>query len=374
MQIVPQVAIVAGPCAAESEAQVMACARALAAGVRLTCFRAGVWKPRTRPGHFEGRGEEALPWLARVARELHVPVCTEVATAEHAALAKRYGIDSFWVGARTTADPFAVQALAEAMGSVRGTVYVKNPPSPDLDLWIGAMERFRRAGAERVVAVHRGFYPFAGGRYRNAPRWDTMLMLRARRPDLPIYCDPSHIAGKRELVPEVAHQAMLHAADGLFVEVHPNPAVALSDARQQLLPAEFIALVEALPDVARRQLGCEDEDVALQLLRSRIDSIDNQLIELLAQRMTAVQEIGEWKAARHLSSFSRARWGEILRRNLAYSRELGMSPGFVRALAEMVHAEAIRLQDEQKEEAVRRGRAQGESTHDGGAEQGEGSE
>lgn len=348
MQSMPRVAIVAGPCAAESEAQVMACASALQSTVALTCFRAGVWKPRTRPGNFEGRGVEALPWLGRVARELHLPVCTEVATAEHVESARRFGISTFWIGARTTSDPFAVQMLAEAIGNAHGPVYVKNPLSPDLDLWIGAMERFRRAGVEHVVAVHRGFTPFAGGRYRNAPRWDALLMLRSRCPDLPIYCDPSHIAGKRELVGEVMRQAMLHAVDGLFVEVHPNPEEALSDARQQLTPTDFAAMLASMPDAVREQLRSEDEDAELRILRSEIDSIDCQVIELLAQRMRAVQKIGEWKAARHLSSFSKTRWIEMLARNRAYSRELGLDPLFVSKLAEMVHTEAIRLQDAQR--------------------------
>lgn len=370
MRSVPRMSIVAGPCSAESEAQVMACARALVEGVRLSYFRAGVWKPRTRPGHFEGRGEEALPWLARVAKEMHVPVCTEVATAEHVMLAKRYGIDSFWVGARTTSDPFAVQMLAEALGKGVETVFVKNPLSPDLDLWIGAIERFRRAGATRVVAVHRGFFPFAGGRYRNAPRWDVVLLLRSRMPDLPIYCDPSHIAGKRELVGEVMRQAILHAVDGLFVEVHPNPTDALSDARQQLLPEEFLALLRSLTNLEQQQLERLDEDAQLCLLRSKIDSIDAQLLELLAQRMEVVKEIGEWKRMRRLSSFSRSRWLEILARNLSYSEELGLEWRFVRTLAESVHAESIRLQDEQKEGEVQFGQKSAGHEHGGdGAQQ-----
>lgn len=352
MQNVPQVAIVAGPCAAESEAQVMACAAALQSFIKLTSFRAGVWKPRTRPGNFEGRGVAALPWLARVAHELNVPVCTEVATVEHVKQARSYGISSFWIGARTTSDPFAVQMLAEAMGSMDGPVYVKNPLSPDLELWIGAMERFRRAGVKRVVAVHRGFTPFTSGRYRNAPRWDVLLLLRSRCPDLPIFCDPSHIAGKRELVGEVMRQAMLHAVDGLFVEVHPNPAVALSDARQQLTPAAFSTLLSSMPDAVHNQMRREDEDAELRLLRSEIDSIDRQLIELLAQRMKTVRKIGEWKAQRHLSSFSRTRWVEMLAHNLDYSEELGLSPLFVRRLAEMVHAEAIQIQNAQRDAGV----------------------
>lgn len=368
MQKAPQVAIVAGPCAAESEAQIMACAAALRSSVKLASFRAGVWKPRTRPGNFEGRGVEALPWLARVARELSVPVCTEVATAEHVIQARRYGITSFWIGARTTSDPFAVQMLAEAMGSTLGPVYVKNPLSPDLDLWIGAMERFRRAGVKQVVAVHRGFTPFASGRYRNAPRWDVLLLLRSRCPDLPIFCDPSHIAGKRELVGEIMRQAMLHAVDGLFVEVHPNPEIALSDARQQLTPADFSTLLSSMPDAVHDQMRREDEDAELRLLRSEIDSIDRQLIELLAQRMGAVHQIGEWKALRHLSSFSRTRWVEMLANNLDYSSELGLNPLFVRRLAEMVHTEAIRLQDAQREATLREDvLAKGAKESEGGA-------
>lgn len=347
MRIVPQIPIVAGPCAAESEAQVMECAEALHRGVALSCFRAGVWKPRTRPGHFEGRGEAALPWLARVQREVGVPVCVEVATAEHVALARRYGIDSFWVGARTTSDPFAVQLLADSVARVGGTVYVKNPLSPDLDLWIGAVERFRRAGAERVVAVHRGFYPLSGGRYRNAPRWDALLMLRSKEPDLPIYCDPSHIAGRRDLVGEVMRQGALHGVDGFFVEVHPEPRAALSDARQQLTPQDFFAQLAALPPMPR-QLSGDEEGAGLALLRSKIDTIDSQLIELLAQRMATVREIGEWKASRHHPSFNRRRWAQILSRNVAYSLELGLDPRVVRMLADVIHAEALRIQDSER--------------------------
>lgn len=334
--------VVAGPCSAENPEQVLTCAHELA---RLGCvdfYRAGVWKPRTRPGGFEGRGKQALPWLAQAQLETGIPVCVEVATAAHVRAARDYGIASYWIGARTASDPFAVEELSHAIPPGDGVIFVKNPISPDLELWIGAIERFRRAGHARVVAVHRGFYAADAAPLRNSPRWEVPLALRSRLGDLQIVCDPSHIAGRAELVPGIAQQALDYSFDGLFVEVHPSPQHALSDAAQQLTPAEFGAMMRRFHYSVRA--GERELEPDLAHLRDEIDRLDSQILELLGVRMRTVQRIGAWKMEHGVQPYHPGRWRQLLAHHLRYGEMVGLDRGFVRNLCHLVHTEALRVQ------------------------------
>ncbi len=337
----PRPLIIAGPCAAESPEQVLAIASFLAQQGGVSYFRAGVWKPRTRPGSFEGRGEQALPWLAQAQRQHGIPVCVEVARPEHVRLARAHGIRTFWIGARTAGDPFAVQEIADALIPGDGPFLVKNPTAPDIDLWIGAIERLRRTQLAPVIAVHRGFYPLTPERYRNSPRWDIALDLRSRLPGITILNDPSHIAGQRTLVPEVARRAIDLSLDGLIVEVHPQPEIALSDARQQLTFSEFTHLMQHLryPEQPPSQ-----EEEELRNLRAEIDTLDEQILALIAQRMRVVEAIGQWKYQRNIVPYHRDRWCELLQQNRQLGTQHGLSDPFVQDLYRHIHAEALRIQ------------------------------
>lgn len=330
--------IVAGPCSAESEEQVMTVATELAAA-GVTLFRAGIWKPRTRPGCFEGIGPEGLQWLARVKKELNMPVATEVATAAHVEAALSAGIDLLWVGARTTTNPFAVQELADALRGVDIPVLVKNPVNPDLELWIGAFERLNNNGVTRLGAIHRGFSSYGEKVFRNSPQWQIPLELKNRLPHLPIICDPSHIAGKRELVMPLSQQALDLNLDGLMVEVHCNPSCALSDARQQLTPAELVAMLDKL--VHRSSAG---DTSYIAHHRSCLDSIDDELIRLLARRMEIVRQIGEIKKDKGLTVFQPFRYKETMERCAALSVTHKLDVEAVKDVFEAIHSESIRQQ------------------------------
>ena len=313
--------VMAGPCSAETEEQVITTARQLAAkGCHL--FRAGVWKPRTKPGGFEGNGEAALPWLRTVKEETGMMVATEVATPEHVELALKYGVDILWVGARTTANPFAMQALADSLRGVDVPVFVKNPVNPDLELWIGAMERINQAGVKRLAAIHRGFSSYDKKIYRNLPMWQIPIELRRRIPQLPIICDPSHIGGSRELVAPLCQQAMDLGFDGLIVESHCNPDCAWSDADDNMTTEGIVAL------------------------RKQIDELDNQLMELLAKRMRVCREIGQYKKEHNMTVLQTGRYNEILDKRGAQGTLCGMDPKFVKEIFESVHEESVRQQIE----------------------------
>ncbi len=330
--------LIAGPCSAESEEQVLAVAEALK-GFGLSLFRAGIWKPRTRPGSFEGVGAKGLPWLQRVRRELGIPVTTEVATAEHVELALDYGVDVLWVGARTTANPFAVQEIADSLRGVDIPLLVKNPVNPDIELWLGAIERFSNAGVKRLGAIHRGFSSYAEKCFRNTPRWQLPLELRRRIPDLPLLCDPSHIAGKRELVMSLCQQAMDLNFDGLMIETHCNPVCALSDARQQVTPDELALLLDRL--VHRSSANSEGE---FQLYRRQIDEIDEELVRLLAKRMDISRSIGELKREKGLTVFQPFRYRETMEHCTACCRGGALDADSVREIFEIIHSESIRQQ------------------------------
>lgn len=332
--------VIAGPCSAESEEQVMTTAKQLAdKGCRM--FRAGVWKPRTKPGGFEGQGEAALPWLQNVKKTTGMLVATEVATPEHVELALKYGIDILWVGARTSANPFAMQALADSLKGVDVPVLVKNPVNPDLELWIGALERINQAGITRLAAIHRGFSSYDKKIYRNLPMWQIPIELRRRYPSLPILCDPSHIGGTRELIAPLCQQAMDLGFDGLIVESHCSPDNAWSDAKQQITPDVL--------DYILSLLVIRDETVTtegIHALRKQIDELDNQLIELLAKRMRVCREIGQYKKEHNMTVLQTSRYNEILDKRGAQGVLCGMSSEFIRSVFEEVHEESVRQQIE----------------------------
>lgn len=332
--------VIAGPCSAETEEQVMNTARLLA---MKGChnFRAGVWKPRTKPGGFEGHGEKALPWLKQVKEETHMLISTEVATPEHVELALKYDVDILWIGARTTANPFAMQALADSLKGIDVPVFVKNPVNPDLELWIGAMERLNQAGICRLGAIHRGFSSFDKKIYRNAPMWQLPIELHRRIPELPIICDPSHIGGRRELIAPLCQQAMDLGFDGLIVESHCDPDKAWSDAKQQVTP-DVLNYILSLLVIRDEHVTTE----SITLLRKQIDELDNQLMELLAKRMEVCREIGRYKKEHNMTVLQTSRYNEILEKRGVQGSLTGMSPEFIARVFESIHEESVRQQIE----------------------------
>ncbi|MBS7319347.1 MULTISPECIES: bifunctional 3-deoxy-7-phosphoheptulonate synthase/chorismate mutase type II [unclassified Prevotella] len=332
--------VIAGPCSAETEEQVMTTARQLA-NYGCHMFRAGIWKPRTKPGGFEGNGEKALPWMQQVKKETGMLTATEVATPEHVELALKYGIDVLWVGARTTANPFAMQALADALKGTDVPVLVKNPTNPDLELWIGALERLNLAGIKRLGAIHRGFSSYDNKIYRNLPTWQIPIELHRRIPDLPIVNDPSHIGGRRELIAPLCQQAMDLGFDGLIVESHCDPDKAWSDAKQQVTPDVL--------DYILSLLVIRDETVTTEgivQLRKQIDEIDNQLMEMLSKRMRVCREIGHYKKEHNMTVLQTSRYNEILDKRGAQGALCGMAPEFVAKVFENIHEESVRQQIE----------------------------
>lgn len=337
--------LIAGPCSAESEQQVLETAKALAIAGQVKVFRAGIWKPRTRPGGFEGAGEKGLKWLKRVKDETGLLVATEVAMPQHVVLALEHGVDMVWLGARTSANPFLVDQLASALAGANIPVLVKNPVSPDLELWIGAIERLWRSGINRLAAIHRGFYPYERSRLRNIPKWEIAIDLKSRIPSLPVICDPSHIAGTARLVPEIAQRSLDLSMDGLMVEVHPNPSAALSDALQQLTPAAFNSMISGLTFHSDTSTSREFTDL-LEQIRNKIDSIDQQIIELLANRMRLVEQIGEYKRTNNVTIFQLRRWEKILESRIECGKKLGLDEEYIKSLLHLVHKESIKKQAE----------------------------
>lgn len=332
--------IIAGPCSAETEEQVMQTATELAnRGIRI--FRAGIWKPRTKPGGFEGVGEPGLAWLQRVKQETGMYVTTEVATAKHVEAALNAGMDILWIGARTCANPFAMQEIADALVGVDIPVLVKNPVNPDLELWIGGMERLNNAGVKRMAAIHRGFSSYDKKIYRNLPQWHIPIELRRRIPNLPIFCDPSHIGGKRELIASLSQQAMDLGFDGLIVESHCNPDCAWSDAVQQVTP-DVLAYILNLLVIRKEKQSTEN----LNELRTQIDECDNNIIEILAKRMRICREIGTFKKEHAMTILQTGRYNEILEKRGAQGELCGMSADFVRTIFEAIHGESVRQQME----------------------------
>lgn len=330
--------IIAGPCSAESEEQVLETAKQLV-DVGCDVFRAGAWKPRTKPGNFEGFGEESLCWLEMVKHKTGMLVTTEVATPEHVKAALRHNIDILWIGARTTANPFAVQAIADALRGCDIQVLVKNPVNSDLDLWVGALERLNRAGIKRLAAIHRGFSLYGEKIYRNAPIWKIPIELHRRVPDLPIFCDPSHIGGKKELVAPLCQQAMDLCYDGLMVEVHCDPDKALSDAQQQITPRQFREILTTIK--IRREVPA---DYNLTFSRSQINLIDEDLIRILANRMDVCHEIAIYKAEQGMSAFQSSRYNELLEKWVKIAKQYGLQSQFIKRLFCLIHEESVNEQ------------------------------
>lgn len=330
--------IIAGPCSAETEEQVMTTAKSLAAkGCHV--FRAGVWKPRTKPGGFEGKGKAALPWIKKVKDFTGMLVATEVATPEHVSLALAYNIDILWIGARTSANPFAMQALADSLQGVDIPVLVKNPINPDLELWIGALQRLNQAGVKRLAAIHRGFSIYDNKVYRNPPMWQIPIELRRRIPQLPIICDPSHIGGRRELIAPLCQQAMDLGFDGLIIESHCNPDCAWSDAAQQITP-DILDYILSLLIVRNESISTE----GIRQLRSQIDDIDNSLMDLLAKRFRICREIGVYKKEHNMTVLQSNRYKEILEKRGVQAGLCGMNIDFVAQVFELIHEESLRQQ------------------------------
>ena len=330
--------VIAGPCSAETEEQVMTTARNLAAkGCHM--FRAGVWKPRTKPGGFEGNGEKALPWMKRVKEETGMLISTEVATPEHVELAMKYDMDILWVGARTSTNPFAMQALADAMRGLKIPVLVKNPVNPDIELWLGALERINQAGIKKLGVIHRGFSSYDKKIYRNLPMWQIPIELHRRVPELPIICDPSHIGGRRDLIAPLCQQAMDLGFDGLIVESHCNPDEAWSDAKQQVTP-DILDYVLSLLIVRSESSTTE----GIRMLRAQIDEIDNTLMDLLAKRFRVCREIGIFKKEHNMTVLQTGRYNEILEKRGAQASLCGMNAEFAAQVFELIHEESVRQQ------------------------------
>lgn len=332
--------IIAGPCSVESREQLRQITSALAAMPRVTHIRAGVWKPRTRPGGFEGLGEPALQWMQELSQEYGVLYCCEVAKPKHVELCQHYGINTVWIGARTTGNPFMVEELCSALAGSGMTVLVKNPTSPDVSLWLGALERVLQAGVAGVSAVHRGFMMYHNHGYRNEPLWEVPMTLRRELPEVPMLCDPSHIGGRRDLVTPLVHTAAQFDYDGLMVEVHHDPDNALTDATQQLTPAAFADLISNLP--ATPNADCQAPQLAP--LRSQIDEIDHEMLSLLARRMKMSRQISFIKQDLQMPVYQSGRWADVVADRMEQAAALGLDADFTRALLEKIHGESIRVQ------------------------------
>jgi chorismate mutase len=334
--------LIAGPCSAETEEQVMETVRQLDRFCSIDVLRAGIWKPRTRPDSFEGVGEAGLPWLVSAGRMIGVPVTTEVANARHVELALKAGVDILWVGARTTVNPFAVQEIADALVGTTVPVMVKNPVNPDLELWIGAFERFEKAGITDLTAIHRGFSVYKHPKYRNVPNWELPIALRERLPHIPLVCDPSHISGKRALLLEVSQKAMDLTFDGLMIETHRDPDAAWSDAAQQLTPANLRTLIQQL--VLRSSVVSDSAQEGLEELREKIGILDDRLFEILTARMRLSEEVGAFKEQHNITILQEEHWKKMISGRLEKAGEYGLAKRFVRLVMDALHQESIRHQ------------------------------
>jgi chorismate mutase len=340
--------VIAGPCSAESELQVMMTAQGLHEfGIHV--FRAGIWKPRTHPGSFEGAGVQGLKWLQKVKKEYGMKVCTEVASEKHVYECMKYGIDMVWIGARTTANPFMVQEIADALHDTDIPVLVKNPVNPDLDLWIGALERLNRAGVRKLGVIHRGFSTTQKIPYRNLPGWQIAVELRTRFPQIPFFADPSHMGGSRAFLKELSQRAMDLGLDGLMVESHCNPSCALSDASQQLVPDDLKTLLESL---VVRQKGTNDKEYNenIEQLRARIDVIDENLLISLGSRMEVSRKMGEFKKAHNIAIVQAERWDALLSDMIEKGRTYGLSEKFVTDVFNAIHEASVAEQNRILEE------------------------
>jgi chorismate mutase len=335
--------IIAGPCSAETEDQVLQTAQRLAALGKVDMLRAGIWKPRTRPGSFEGIGTKGLPWLQQARKSTGLPVAVEVATAKQVEDALHFDVDVLWIGARTTVNPFSVQELADALRGVDIPVLIKNPINADLELWTGAVERVARAGIKNIGLIHRGFAAYGNSQYRNAPMWHLAIEMKRRNPDMMIINDPSHICGRRDILMDVAQKAIDLDFDGLMIESHIDPDSAWSDAKQQVTPER---LGEMLDEIIWRKEDVPSESfhLALDTLREQINHVDDELFQLLAQRMKIADQIGEYKKNNNVTILQTNRWNQILERAFQKSDKLGLSREFITKYLDAVHMESINRQ------------------------------
>lgn len=330
--------MIAGPCSAESEQQLLQTAAALSRS-NVNLFRAGIWKPRTRPGAFQGLGSRALPWLLKVREKFGIPVTTEVANEKHVYEALKYGIDVLWIGARTTANPFAVEEIATALKGKNIPVMVKNPVNPDLKLWIGALERLNNAGIKRLAAIHRGFSTYEKSEFRNPPQWEIPLKLKKMFPSLPVLTDPSHISGNRNLIQPLMSKAIELSFDGMMVEVHPEPEKAWSDPAQQITAEEFSMLL--------KQFGLnslEQTQISLDSLRHEIDMLDDEILQLFSRRMKISGQIGSYKMQKKLSIFQKNRWRQLMEERIKKGEQKGLTKEFIMRIFDSLHHESVNRQ------------------------------
>jgi chorismate mutase len=335
--------VIAGPCSAETEEQVLRIAHELKDS-DVSIFRAGIWKPRTRPGGFEGVGEIGLKWLQKAKAETGLMMAIEVANATHVKLAIEYDIDVLWIGARTTVNPFAVQEIADALAGTDKIVLVKNPVNPDLALWIGGVERLYNAGIKKLGVIHRGFSTYEKTKYRNIPEWQLPIELQSRFPDLPLICDPSHITGKRDMIQEVSQQALDLNYDGLIIETHIDPENAWSDAAQQVTPK---VLKQIFEDLKVKKVTVEEDDYNIEMikLRANIDIADSKLLEILGNRMKVAEQIGALKKAKNVAVLQNKRWNEILGKMILEGEDKGLSEEFILRIFKAIHQESISHQE-----------------------------
>jgi chorismate mutase len=338
--------VIAGPCSVETEAQIDSLCKSFAGQSQINMFRAGVWKPRTRPGNFEGLGEEALPWLKTVKDKLKIPVCIEVANTSHVEAALKHDIDVLWIGARTTVNPFSVQEIADSLAGVDIPVMVKNPINPDLALWVGAIERLHGVGIKKLAAIHRGFADPYDKIYRNKPNWNLAMQLKLELPEIEMINDPSHIGGKSEMIQEISQRALNFGMDGLMIETHPNPKEAWSDAHQQLTPAELFKVLDAIS--FKERIDFENEIPAnLKEMRESVDHIDQKLIDLLSDRFHLIDQIGAYKKVHKLSVYQGTRWQDVLENRISLGTKKDMSEKFMKSLLVAIHDESIKRQERQ---------------------------
>lgn len=335
--------VISGPCSAETEEQLMATALQIAATGKVHALRAGIWKPRTRPGQYEGCGEAGLTWLMNASRETGLPVTTEVANAQHVEACLKHGVHFLWIGARTTVNPFSVQEIADALKGVNIPVLIKNPVNPDVELWMGAVERIHKAGINKIAAIHRGFSSFEKGPFRNDPMWELAIEFKTRMPQVDIICDPSHICGNRQLLSFISQKALDLDMSGLMIESHINPDAAWSDAKQQITPQ---VLSKMLDDLVVRQASTENKQFkdSLSILREQIDKIDDEILQKLSARMKVSEKIGRYKKENNVTILQMARWEEIIESRKAHCSAMGLSDEFTEHFLKLVHEESIQVQ------------------------------
>lgn len=336
--------VIAGPCSAESREQLFLTARQIKSIPGVSLFRAGVWKPRTRPGSFEGLGETALQYLNELKKEFQLPVCVEVAHPQHVELALKYEIDVLWIGARTTTNPFSVNEIANALQNVNIPVMVKNPMHPEIKLWLGAIERIMKTGVKNIAAIHRGFFYYGNEKYRNKPLWQIPLELKTILPEMPVFCDPSHISGKKEYLFEIAQKAMNIGMNGLMIETHYNPLHALTDKEQQLTPNELKELLMQLKIFH----SYSDDPLfknQLHILRQIIDEIDEDILHLISKRLDVVRQIAQYKKEKQVTAFQLSRWKDIMQSRQNLAKELLISESFIHHFLRILHEESINIQN-----------------------------